>query len=461
MALELRDLTYRYRDAPAPALQDVTAALAPHRVVALAGPSGAGKSTLARLVAGLLPGLRGGERGGEVVLDGAPLPQIPTARVGMVMQDPEAQMAGVRVGEELAAARRDARAAGGSPPGLPADEVFAALRVERLRDRRIQGLSGGELQGLALAVTLARGPRCVVLDEPTSNLDAEGGAALRETLRRLLGVWDGTVLVADHRPEGPLELAGATLWLTPDGRAELRDGSPSAALREQRARCCPAGEEPPPPPGDVLLELDGVAGGFRRSASLRGVSLTVREGEIIGIRGPNGSGKSTLLALIAGALRRSAGQLRWRGRALRRAPPTGELGVLLQSPLHQLFCDTVRAEVVLSPRNHRLPDPDAAAAEMMDAADLSALAARPTLSLSYGQQQRVALAAALAHRPALALLDEPTHGMDAEHMGDLVRLVRRRRAGGTAYLIASHDQPFLDATCDRVLELRDGSLAGG
>jgi len=459
MTLQIDELGFRYRDALAPALRAVTADLSPHRVVALAGPSGAGKSTLARLVAGLLPGLRGGRRQGTLRLDGAPLPARPTARVGMVMQDPEAQMAGVRVGEELAAARRDA-----PDGGLPAAAVFEALRVDRLRERRIQGLSGGELQSLALAVTLARGPRCLVLDEPTSNLDPEGSEALRATLGQLIEAWDGIVLLADHRPEGPLELASATLWLAADGTARLASGSPCEVLHTARDRSVTAGggEEPAAPAaGDELLVADGLSGGYRRRSMLRDVQLTLREGEIVGVRGANGSGKSTLLALLAGALRRVGGQLRWRGKAVRRGPPIRELGVLLQSPLHQLFCDTVRSEVVLSPRNHRLADPVVAAGEVMEAADLLELAARPTLALSYGQQQRVALAAALAHRPALALLDEPTHGMDAEHMGGLVRLIRRRRAAGTAFFVASHDQRFLDAVCDRVLTLQEGRLGDG
>ena len=420
--------------------------------MAVVGPSGAGKSTLARLIAGLLPGFRGGERQGEAFLDGSPLPHFPAGQVGLVMQDAEAQMAGVRAGEEIEAALRDSRMSRSA-----AEAIFAALGVQHLRTRRIQGLSGGELRRLALAVTLARGPRCIVLDEPTANLDPEGGAALKHTVARLLEVWDGVMLVIEHRPEGPVELADATLWLELDRTYRVEASNPCAALRDTLLQSYGTSNGAGPGHG-TLLALRRLGGGYRKKAMLRDVTLDVGEAEIIGIQGANGAGKTTLLSMLAGAIRPTEGQMIWRGRPVRRRLPVRELGVLLQNPLHQLFCDTVRNEVVLSPRNHRLTDLDVAVAEVMAAAHLDELSNRPTLTLSYGQQQRVALAAALAHRPALVLLDEPTHGMDAIHMRAMIRLIRERREAGASFLIASHDHTLLDTVCDRVMKIERGAL---
>ncbi len=458
--LHLDRLEFRHHGAPSPALDRTTADLSGHRVVGVVGASGAGKSTLCRLMAGLLPGVSGGRRAGRILLDGDELPAAPSPRVGMVMQNPEAQMAGVRVDDELRAARRDAERR-----GTPVDAIFEALRVEPLRGRRLQGLSGGEIQRLALAVTVARRPRCLVLDEPTSNLDDAGSAALRDTLRDLQDAWDGLVLVASHRPDGPMELATAALELRSGAAPRLREGCPADDLRRSIADCCPAGPADGPPAHQrrtgLLLEVVDLCGGYRRRDQLRVPRLALHPGEIVGIAGANGAGKSTLLALLCGALRPSSGDLRWRGHRARRGLPIREIGVLLQNPLHQLFCDTVCKEVALSPRNHRLRDAAGAAAEAMVEADLDHLADRPTLALSYGQQQRVALAAALAHRPALALLDEPTHGMDPRHLGELVRQIRRRRRAGTAFVVASHDRAFLDAVCDRVLRIAGGELGHG
>ena len=87
-----------------------------------------------------------------------------------------------------------------------------------------------------------------------------------------------------------------------------------------------------------------------------------------------------------------------------------------------------------------------------------ALADRATLSLSYGEQQRTALAAAMSGDPGVILLDEPTHGMDARRLSNIIRFVLEARCRGTAFIVASHNRDLLQAFCDRVLELKDGCL---
>jgi energy-coupling factor transporter ATP-binding protein EcfA2 len=96
--------------------------------------------------------------------------------------------------------------------------------------------------------------------------------------------------------------------------------------------------------------------------------------------------------------------------------------------------------------------------ELLRVADLSPLADRVTLSLSYGEQQRTALAGAISAGPSVALLDEPTHGMDAPRLERLIRFVLEARRDGTAFVVASHDDKLLEAFCDRVLVLHDGKL---
>jgi energy-coupling factor transport system ATP-binding protein len=126
--------------------------------------------------------------------------------------------------------------------------------------------------------------------------------------------------------------------------------------------------------------------------------------------------------------------------------------------LHQLFCETVRQEVALAADNARLPDTPEQVDRLLDAADLASLADRATLSLSYGEQQRTALAAAMSAEPPVILLDEPTHGMDAARLSQIIHFIVAARRGGTAFIVASHDRPLLQAFCDRVLVLRDGQL---
>ena len=187
------------------------------------------------------------------------------------------------------------------------------------------------------------------------------------------------------------------------------------------------------------------------------INLELRPGEVVGLTGPNGAGKSSLLLVLAGGLKAtSKSELEWRCR--RKRPAGSRAGLLLQNPLHQLFCDTVRNEVALAAENARRPAVQQHVEQLLAAADLSPLANRATLSLSYGEQQRTALAAVMSGDPATILLDEPTHGMDADRLDRLIRFVLEVRRNGTAFIIASHDRSLLEAFCDRVLLLRDGKL---
>jgi energy-coupling factor transporter ATP-binding protein EcfA2 len=191
------------------------------------------------------------------------------------------------------------------------------------------------------------------------------------------------------------------------------------------------------------------------------IDFDLKAGEIVGLTGPNGAGKSSLLLLLAGGLKPSSGSnIRWLASPLVE-PGSARVGLLLQNPLHQLFCETVREEVALAASNAGRRMPGEQIQSLLAAADLIHLADRPTLSLSYGEQQRTALAAAMSAQPPVVLLDEPTHGMDAVRLGKIIRFLLEARRSGTAFVVASHDSELLQAFCDRVLSLQEGRLLPG
>jgi energy-coupling factor transporter ATP-binding protein EcfA2 len=210
--------------------------------------------------------------------------------------------------------------------------------------------------------------------------------------------------------------------------------------------------------GELLLGCRNLSCRRGGRVVLDGVDLKLRAGEIVGLTGPNGAGKSSLLLLLAGGLKpRSRGAITWHVQPKRRRGYS-RVGLLLQNPLHQIFCDTVRHEIALGAENARQPAPAEQVDRLLAIADLVPLADRATLSLSYGEQQRTSLAAAMSADPAVILLDEPTHGMDAARLSKIISFVIETRCNGTAFVIASHDDALLEAFCDRVLVLRDGRL---
>lgn len=439
---KLSELTYWYPDAQRPALRQVSLALE-HGLTLVVGASGSGKSTLLRCLNGLVPHFHGGRISGGGEVAGLPIPATHTRRlarsVGFVFQDPEAQAAYSVVEREVAfgpenlgLSRAEMRARVG--------DALERMGLTRLRERRLATLSGGERQRVALASALAMGPELLVLDEPTSQLDPAGAASLLAACRQL-AEQGCSLVVSEHRVNGLSDLAGTQL-LVEDGIVSL--GNTSAADEWQA---------PQPPPGRAAAERDGtvswaleaVSAGHARRAVLEGVDLVGRRGQVTVLRGPNGAGKTTLLRTIAGLLPPLAGRVE-------RGP--GRVACLPQNPQDVLHLPTVRQELELTIRRTKSYDDGV---EVLDRLGLRDLAERYPRDLSSGERQRAAIAAILAGGPDIALLDEPTRGMDGPARTALVEMVLALRAGGSSLVLATHDRRLAAAVADQVVEIDGGA----
>ncbi|HMQ33185.1 MAG TPA: ABC transporter ATP-binding protein, partial [Chloroflexaceae bacterium] len=240
----------------------------------------------------------------------------------------------------------------------------------------------------------------------------------------------------------------------------------AAALERLRAGEAPA---PPPPPrpaaGAPIVELEHVEFHYGDDGPpvIKDVSLTIRKGDIIALLGPNGSGKSTLVKHIVGLNRPRAGRVRVEGRDTRQAT-TAQLarsvGYVFQSPTHMLFAPTVREELAFGPRNLGA---DQATIERTTAHALALMGLEPQLeraplSLSFGQQKRVGIAAVLAMESRLLVMDEPTAGQD---FASYTRFMDEIAALGAfdAVLFVTHDLDLALSYANRVLLFNDGQLA--
>jgi energy-coupling factor transport system ATP-binding protein len=465
MTLALEGVTYTYAGADRPALRDVSLTVAPGEFVVLAGGTGSGKSTLLRAAAGLVPHFHGGTFAGRCVvgeLDTREHGPADIARVaGTLFQDPETQVVLGTVRAELAFPLENAGlSAAAVARGV--EEAALALGIAELLDRPTSELSGGELQRVALGAALATRPRLVLLDEPTAQLDPVAGDELLGVLRRLNEEWGTAVLLAEHRLERCLSAADRVVALR-DG-AVVCDASPHAflewappALQTPGARLFSlAGLAPlpvsvkearaalrdrdlrdartPSPPlctGDAVLEVKRAWVEPREAPPrLRGVSLTVRRGEIVALLGRNGAGKSTLLRIAAGLDKPTRGKVRAAGR----------VALLLQTPGDYFLHDRV-ADDVTPP------------------GDLAHLADRHPRDLSGGERQRLALAAVLdGERPAVLLLDEPTRGMDHDRKTRLAADLCALSAEGVGIVLATHDAELAVAVAARCVLLGKGDV---
>ncbi|MFC7815434.1 MULTISPECIES: ATP-binding cassette domain-containing protein [unclassified Streptomyces] len=200
-------------------------------------------------------------------------------------------------------------------------------------------------------------------------------------------------------------------------------------------------------PEAALVALRGVSFAYEEGPDvLTGLDFAVREGRALALLGRNGSGKTTLMRLLSGGLRPRAGRLTLDGepvaydrRGLTRLRTTVQL--VVQDPDDQLFAASVAQDVSFGPLNLGLSDADVRSrvGEALAALDIARLADRPTHLLSYGQRKRAAIAGAVAMRPRVLILDEPTAGLDPDGQERLLATLDRLRAGGTTVVMATHD----------------------
>jgi len=215
----------------------------------------------------------------------------------------------------------------------------------------------------------------------------------------------------------------------------------------------------PIPDTEPVVELQDVWFSYNSHPALKGVSLTIRRGELVAIMGRNGSGKTTLLKHLVGLLRPQEGRVALFGHDIRHEETefiVRRVGYVPQNPNALLFADSVRQEVEFTRRSHRLP-PDGET-DLLATLGLAGLADAYPRDLSAGERQRVALAAILAAGPEILLLDEPTRGLDYWQKQALVGYLRAQKAGGRTTLLVTHDVELVAACADRVVILGDGQI---
>ena len=474
MEVVAKDLSVTYRGGARPALTGVSVRVPAGACLLVVGPSGSGKSTLGLAVAGLVPREIRADVTGSLTVDGvetrALAPAVLASRVGIVFQDPGSQLVMERVEDEVAFGLEN-RAWPLTAMKARVPEVIAEAGLGGLERRRSNRLSGGQQQRLALAGVLAASPGCLVLDEPTANLDPDGAAALFGRLRGLLAAGETTLVLIEHHVEDAWPLADIVLALDRDGSV-IDVGAPDAVLARSRERMAAAGTWLPgdraasaskataPPVGESIVVARDVAFAYERgSPVVDGVDVAVGAGERLALVGANGSGKSTLGRLLVGLLRPDGGTVRLGGDDPSRLPAAilaRRAGYVFQDPESGFLTDRVVDEVMLG-----VSDAERATApDLMErlGLPLEVFGARSPYRLSGGEARRLSLACTLVRSPGLLVLDEPTYGQDRLGYGALVRILDAHVDRGAAVVAATHDERFVAEVASRVLTVAGGRV---
>lgn len=485
--IEFKNVSYTYANTQTPAVSDINFTVASGELKLVTGASGCGKTTLMRLANGLCPQIYGGRLEGSVTVAGLNVSETPVADlsevIGTLFQDPEEQFFALNAGDEIAFALRSRSF---DPKDVRERALKAArkLGIEELLTRDIHALSEGQKQKVGLAAILALGPKTLIFDEPSANLDPEATQALARTILELKKE-GAAILVVDHRLYWLKDAADAVIVMSQgrivtempfaglyDDDFRARWGLRKAEVSDVR-RTLPrvevTSQETTPKAHDVFS-----ASRIRFAYSIEhiifdGTGFAVGQG-ITALVGDNGTGKTTLARVLTG-LNKAKGDFYIGEKKVGDEGLMPFSGLVLQNADHQLQMRTVAEEVegaivagrigASGARGWRrlavmrtCSEDKARVHEILTSLNLLALAERHPQSLSGGEKQRLVIACAVAKSPAILILDEPTSGLDGANMAAIARLMREQADAGRAVFLVTHDLELLES-CDRALVMTD------
>ena len=499
--LEIKDLGVAFTTGGrlTEAARGVTISVDRGESVALVGESGSGKSVTALSVLQLLPYPLASHPAGSILVEGremigaskATLRDIRGDRISMIFQEPMTALNPLhkvdkQIGESLALHRGLVREAARART-IELLDLVGLRDTERILASWPHQLSGGQRQRVMIAMALANDPALLIADEPTTAVDVTIQAQILNLLKELQAKTDMGLLLITH-DLGIVRKMSERVYVMQQGRivehgavAEVFDNPQHAYTRHLLA--AEPGGEPEPPPADaaevmrsrdVRVHFPIRRGVLRRTVghvkAVDGVTLTVREGETVGVVGESGSGKTTLgFALLR--LERSVGEIAFGGRNVQGLgfkelrPLRREMQVVFQDPFSSLsprlsIGQIVEEGLLVHEPERGYDERRALVSAVLEEVGLDAQTQdRYPHEFSGGQRQRVAIARALVLKPRFVVLDEPTSALDMSVQAQIVELLRDlQKRHRLAYLFISHDLRVVRAMSHSIVVLRGGKV---
>ena len=520
-SIEFQNFSFQYLNQDGKALEEVSFEVEEGKVVGILGPAGAGKSTLIKALNGLVPKVDIGYQDGDAIINGMNTREhdvnVMARHVALVLQNPEIQIFSIKVWDDVAF--------GPANLGVPKAEIYQrvadALKetgLDVMEDRNPNELSGGEQQALAIAGLLAMKPRVMAFDEPVSMLDPLGKERVLEIMTQITRKENTTSLATESGADiesisevvdqfvlldkGKVIMSGAPRQVLESdlieqvgvGRPQVTDVFLKLVKRGHQFEIIPITLQeaytvskekmvalgltqilrPPEYPtdsnrqfGETVVEVKNLHHYYNPEVhALKGVSLEIPKGQIVGIIGQNGSGKTTLARHLVGLLKptNKDASLRIMGQditKLRIDKIIKMINYVFQNPEDQLFAETIYDEIAFAPKMMDLPKEqvEQLTEEALKVFDLTEHSKRYVYSLDEDLKTYLAISCILPLHPEILLIDEPTTGLDIR--GEIVMMERLRRLRddqGKTIVIITHNMKTIANHCDRVVVMTGGNI---
>ena len=442
-------------------LSDINLEIQDGEFVLICGESGCGKTTMTKLINGLIPHfVRDVSVDGTITVCGKNVAEMPMYEiaelVGSVFQNPRTQFFYTNSNAEMAFGLENK----GVEPEYIRKRIkntINELDIEKLEDRDVFSMSGGEKQLLAFASVYAMNPQIYVLDEPSANLDIAAMEKLSERMK-VIKEKGHTVVVAEHRLAWIQKFADRIIYMK-EGRIEQEFTSDEfKALSDLKRKqmglrsIVPEQIQIPEITGnseDAVLQICNLSCKRKKQMIFQNISLSARAGDIIGITGKNGAGKSTFCNCLCGLLKPKGGEILYQGKKLSEKARAKLFGMVMQEVNHQLFSDSVKNECLLA--NEEASEQEIR--ELLEKFDLEEYAEYHPMILSGGQRQRLAICQAVMGEKKLLIFDEPTSGLDFRHMCQVEKLMKQLSEEKYIIIVVTHDYEFLNRACKRYIRI--------